>query len=232
MKAFNIILFMAALTLGATHLTAAQDWPKLEFYKAENDALDVPGPDENRIVFMGDSIFEYWKKLVPEYFEENPYLDRGISGQTTPQMLIRFRQDVIALQPQVVVILAGTNDIAGNTGPSTPEMVLDNIQSMIELAQVNEIEVVLCSILPAFAYPWKPGVEPAEIIVDLNHRLKELAEKTDAVYCDFFPEMSDARNGLLKELSEDGVHPNRKGYEVMAPIVDRAIVKAIKKRGD
>jgi len=157
------------------------------------------------------------------------YINRGISGQTTPQMLIRFRPDVVNLKPKVVVILAGTNDIAGNTGPSTLEMIEDNIASMVEIAKANNIKVVLCSVLPAFEYPWKPELEPAQKIVDLNKSIKEYSIKNEIIYVDYFTPMADEHNGLKKEFSEDGVHPNINGYKIMEPLVENAIKVALTK---
>jgi lysophospholipase L1-like esterase len=160
-------------------------------------------------------------------FPGKPYIARGISGQTTPQMLVRFRQDVIALRPDVVVILAGTNDIAGNTGPSTLGMIEDNIASMAELAQANGIRVVLASVLPAFDYPWRPGLEPAPKIVALNAWMREWAARHGAVYLDYHGAMRDERDGLRAELTYDGVHPNEAGYRAMAPLAERAIADAL-----
>jgi lysophospholipase L1-like esterase len=164
----------------------------------------------------------------PEFFKDRPYINRGISGQTTPQMLLRFRQDVIDLQPKAVVILAGTNDIAGNTGPSTLEMIEDNLASMAQLAKANGIKVILCSVLPAFDYPWRPGMEPNVKIPELNKWIKAYAEKNKFIYVDYFSAMADDRNGLPSDLSKDGVHPNKKGYEIMQPMVEKAIAKALK----
>jgi lysophospholipase L1-like esterase len=163
-------------------------------------------------------------------FPNKPYVGRGISGQTTPQMLVRFRQDVIALQPAVVVILAGTNDIAGNTGPSTQAMIQDNLISMTELARANGIAVVLSSLLPAYDYRWRPGREPAGKIVALNAWMKEYASSHDVVYLDYHSAMADERQGLRAELSQDGVHPNEAGYRVMAPLAERAIADALRRR--
>ena len=143
-------------------------------------------------------------------------------------MLLRFRQDVIDLQPKAVVILAGTNDIAGNTGPSTLEMIEDNLASMAQLAKANGIKVILCSVLPAFDYPWRPGMEPNVKIPELNKWIKAYAEKNKFIYVDYFSAMADDRNGLPSDLSKDGVHPNKKGYEIMQPIVEKAIAKALK----
>ena len=162
-----------------------------------------------------------------EFFEGKPYINRGISGQTTPQMLLRFRQDVIDLNPKVVVILAGTNDIAGNTGPSTPKMILDNIKSMAELARANGIKVIISSVLPAFDYPWKPGLNPNEKIPALNKLLKEYTEANGHIYLDYYTAMADDRNGLPKKYADDEVHPTAAGYAVMEPLVEAAINKAL-----
>lgn len=206
------------------------DWADLARYRDANAALSPPTKDEARVVFMGNSITESWAKLFPVQFAGKPYIGRGISGQTTPQMLVRFRQDVLALKPQVVVILAGTNDIAGNTGSSTLEMIQDNIASMAELAKANGIAVVLCSVLPVFDYPWKPGLEPAPKIVKLNSWLRQYAKSTGAEYVDFHTPMADARQGMRAELAPDGVHPNEAGYRLMAPLVEQGITAAFKKR--
>lgn len=208
-------------------ITNAQDWANLEHFRAANEKIAPPNENENRVVFMGNSITIGWLHSMPEYFENKPYINRGIGGQTTPQMLVRFRQDVIALQPKVVVILAGTNDIAGNTGPSTLEMIADNIKSMAELAKGNDIKVVLSSTLPAYDYPWKPGLEPANKIISLNKMLKDYASTNGHIYLDYFSSMADERNGLPKKYAEDEVHPTRLGYEVMAPLAEMAIAKAL-----
>jgi lysophospholipase L1-like esterase len=206
------------------------DWPNLKRFSDANTKLGLPAANENRVVFMGNSITEGWSNKNPEFFEGKPYVNRGISGQTTPQMLVRFRADVINLKPKVVVILAGTNDIAGNTGPSTLEMIEDNIASMAELAWANKIKVVLCSILPAYDYPWKPGLKPYEKILVVNEWIKNYAEKKGFVYLDYYSAMVDARPGLKAEYGSDGVHPNKLGYEVMDPMVEKAIAKALKSK--
>lgn len=204
------------------------DWADLSRYKEDNLKIGLPAPDENRVVFMGNSITQGWLDADPDFFKGKPYINRGISGQTTPQMLVRFRPDVVNLKPKVVVILAGTNDIAGNTGPSTLEMIEDNIASMVEIAKANNIKVVLCTVLPAYNFPWKPGLKPAQKIVDLNKWIKEYADKNKIVYVDYFTPMADQRNGLKKEYSEDGVHPNLAGYKVMEPLVELAIEEALR----
>lgn len=203
------------------------DWPNLQRYAKANEELGPPKSGEQRVVFMGNSITQAWAPLFAQQFPGKPYVGRGISGQTTPQMLVRFRQDVIALKPAVVVILAGTNDIAGNTGPSTLEMIEDNLAGMAEIAQANGIRVVMCSVLPVFDYPWKPGLEPAPKIVALNTWIRNYAKSHRAQYADFHTAMADTRMGLPKELAADGVHPNEAGYKMMVPIVEQAIAAAL-----
>jgi lysophospholipase L1-like esterase len=203
------------------------DWPGLGRYHEANLKLTAPASTENRVVFMGDSITDAWGNHFDKYFAGKPYIGRGISGQTTPQMLVRFRQDVIALAPKVVVILAGTNDIAGNTGPETPEMIEDNFASMVDLAKANGIRVVLCSILPVFDYPWKRGLEPAQKIIDLNKWLKDYAARSGSVYVDYFAAMVDERQGCKAELCIDGVHPTEAGYTLMVPLVEKGIAEAL-----
>jgi lysophospholipase L1-like esterase len=204
-----------------------QDWPYLKKYEKENANLPVLESGENRIVFMGDSITEFWTALCPEFFVGKPYVNRGISGQTTPQMLIRFRADVIALKPTMVVLLAGANDIAGNTGPSTLEMILDNIISMTELAKANQIKIILCSLLPAYDFPWKTGSFPAEKILTFNAMLKKYADANAILFLDYYAAMVDERKGLKAAYADDGVHPNKTGYEVMEPIIEKGINKIL-----
>ena len=208
---------------------SAQDWAKLNEFKKENTKLSEPAENENRVVFMGNSITIGWLKARPDFFKRKSYINRGISGQTTPQMLLRFRQDVITLQPQVVVILAGTNDIAGNTGPSTLEMIADNIKSMAELAHAHGIKVILSSTLPVYDYPWKPGLKPAEKIITLNKMIKSYSDNKGYIYLDYFSAMVDERNGLPKKYASDGVHPTKEGYIVMEPLAEIAIAKALSK---
>lgn len=205
-----------------------QDWAYLKKYKKENAALEVLDSGQKRIVFMGDSITEFWSVLCPEFFIGKPYINRGISGQTSPQMLIRFRADVIALKPTIVVLFAGANDIAGNTGPSTPEMTMNNIISMSELAKANNIKVILCSVLPAFDFPWRPGLSPAEKIVTLNTMIKKYADANGITYVDYYSVMVNDQKGLNVAYSGDGVHPNKTGYEMMAPLVEKAIQSMLK----
>ena len=227
MKKFKPVFLILLLTVLFADYSFAQDWPGLNRYKDDNAKVGLPASGENRVVFMGNSITEGWSITSPLFFKGKPYINRGISGQTTPQMLVRFRADVIKLKPAVVVILGGTNDIAGNTGPSTIEMIKDNIISMAQLAKANGIKVILCSVLPVYDYPWKPGLEPAEKIITLNKTIKSYAENNGMIYLDFFSAMVDARKGMKAEYSKDGVHPNEAGYKVMEPLAEKAIATAL-----
>ena len=212
------------------------DWPFLAKYRDADKELPPPASGEVRVVFMGDSITEGWGMKATattpgrgEFFPGKPYVNRGISGQTTPQMLVRFRQDVIALKPKVVVLLAGTNDIAENTGKETLEEIGNNIASMSDLARANGIRVVLCSVLPASEFHWHKGLEPAPKIKALNAWIKDYAAKNGLVYVDYYTSMANEEGGLKAELSPDGVHPNKAGYEIMAPLAEAGIAEALKK---
>lgn len=224
-KPLIIGLFISLFNLNSA---VAQDWANLKMFQEANTKIGAPSEGENRVVFMGNSITIGWLNSRPEFFEGKPYINRGISGQTTPQMLVRFRQDVIDLAPKAVVILAGTNDIAGNTGPSTIKMIMDNIKGMAEMAHANDIKVILSSTLPAYDYPWRPGLEPANKIIELNKMIKEYSEAKGHIYLDYFSKMADERNGLPKKYAKDEVHPTVEGYKVMEPLVEAAIEKALK----
>jgi len=204
------------------------DFGGLERFKEANAMLTAPTPGEDRVVFMGDSITAGWK--LDQSFPGKPYINRGIGGQTTPQMVVRFRQDVIDLKPKAVVILAGINDIAGNTGPMTLEQTEGNIASMAELASANGIRVVLCSVLPAFDFPWAPGLTPALKVVAVNAWMKQYAAEKHYVYVDYYSAMVDGRGGLPATLSADGVHPLPAGYAIMTPLAEAGIEKALKSR--
>ncbi len=200
------------------------DWANLQRFTDDNKNVNPPARGEKRVVFMGNSITEGWIRSRPEFFEGKPWINRGISGQTTPQMLARFRQDVIDLEPEVVVILAGTNDIAGNTGPLSLEDTFGYLVSMTELARANGIRVILSSVLPAYDYPWSPGLEPNRKIPELNEMIREYTANHEGVmYLDYFSAMADKRNGLKAGLGSDGVHPNADGYAIMEPMVEQAI---------
>lgn len=204
------------------------DWANIKRYDEANKNLKASG--DKRVVFMGNSITDSWIGADSAFFVSHNYIDRGISGQTTPQMLVRFRQDVIDLKPAAVVILAGINDIAQNTGPMTLEQTFGNIASMAEVAKANNIRVVISSVLPAFDFPWRPGLAPADKVVKLNAMLKDFAGKNGMVYLDYFSAMADERKGLPKSLSEDGIHPNLAGYKIMEPMAVQAIAEALKRK--
>lgn len=207
-----------------------QDWANLSRYREENEKLGEPERGEKRVVFMGNSITAGWIQLRPEFFEGKPYINRGIGGQTTPQMLIRFNQDVIDLKPQVVVLLAGINDIAQNTGPTTLEAIMDNLSGMALLAKSHGIKVILCSVLPAYDFPWRPGLEPAGKVMALNRMIRDFAEKNDFYYLDYYSALVDSRNGMQKKYARDEVHPTVEGYQVMEPMVERAIGDVLKSK--
>jgi lysophospholipase L1-like esterase len=205
------------------------DFGQLARYRDANSSLKAPAPGENRVVFFGDSITDIWK--LEDYFAGKPYINRGIGGQTTPQMLVRFRQDVIDLHPQVVVILAGTNDIAGNTGPMSLGDIEANYSSLAELARAHNIRVVFSSILPVHNYTPKAqeffAQRPPEKILELNRWLKDYCAAKTLAYLDYFNSMVDEKGLLKRDLAEDGLHPNPAGYKIMAPLADQAITKAL-----
>src|SRR5215510_99689 len=207
-----------------------QDWPQLSRYKDANAKVPMSEKNENRVVFMGDSITDGWK--LSEYFPGKPYINRGISGQTTPQMLIRFRPDVISLKPRAVLILAGTNDIAGNTGPMTLDMIESNYASMAELAKANGIKIIFASVLPIHDYGNTKVSErrPPEQILKLNEWLKGYCKAKWHIYLDYFGKMVDDKGMLKAELANDGLHPNAEGYKIMAPLAETAIRQALSKK--
>lgn len=205
------------------------DWQNLTRYRQANAEVATKST-RPRVVFMGNSITDGWINADAAFFAGGNYIDRGISGQTTPQMLLRFRADVIDLKPNVVVILAGINDIAGNTGPMTLEETFGNIVSMAQLARASKIKVVISSVLPAFDFPWKPGMQPADKVIKLNAMLAAYASKSNFVYLDYFNAMKDERNGLSANLSQDGIHPNLSGYKIMEPLAEKAIDEAMKRK--
>ncbi len=204
-----------------------KDWANLRKYSAANKKLPPSKKGETRIVFMGDSITEFWESIDKTFFQDKPYINRGIRGQTTPQVLVRFRPDVIALKPSLVVILTGINDIAQNTGPMEPEETLGNIVSMTELARTNNINVVLCSILPAYDFNWRPGLQPAQKIIKLNSMIKQYCRKNKITYVDYYSSLVDKRKGLDKKFTGDGVHPVLSGYKVMGSLVERGIKREL-----
>lgn len=230
----GLFLFFLAPSLKAQNdsmkneLNETNDWPNLRRYRSENAQLK---PEKDRVVFMGNSITDIWLTVSPQFFKTHPsYIDRGISGQTTPQMLIRFRQDVIDLKPKVVIILAGINDIAGNTGPSSLAMIENNLASMAQLAKANGIKVILSSVLPANTIPWRHGIEPAEKIIDLNKWIKDFAKKNNFIYLNYYSALVDEKKGLPAKYSKDGVHPTAAGFAVMEPLAVKAVSQALKEK--
>ena len=204
------------------------DFGELARYRNADAALGPPAADENRVVFLGDSITDYWK--LADYFPGKPYLNRGIDGQSTPQMLVRFRQDVIDLHPRVLVVLAGTNDVAGVTGPTRNEDIEANYATIAELARAHHIRVVFSSLLPVYNYTEDAKesftLRPRERILALNAWLKSYCARNGLVYLDYFSALRDDKGMLRRDLSDDGLHPSRAGYKIMAPLADKAIAKA------
>jgi lysophospholipase L1-like esterase len=229
------LLIALLLPLACSQKINSQDWNEFantSRYDKANLELKLHTTAHNRVVFMGNSITEDWLKIRPEFFDNKDYINRGISGQTTPQMLLRFRQDVVDLNPKVVVILAGTNDIAGNSGYISLEAIISTIKSMAEIANANDIQVIISSILPAIDYPWKPGLDPASKIIIINKALKAFSEENNFIYLDYYAAMVDDKGGLKVPeytTANDLVHPNKKGYLVMEKLAEIAIKKALAK---
>ncbi len=203
-------------------MSYAQDFANFSKYEKQNQQVISQNIAPNS-VFMGDSITEGWYATDPEFFTKNNFVGRGIGGQVTSQMLLRFREDVIKLKPKRVIILAGTNDIAENQGPISLDKVFGNIVSMAELAKANNIKVVLCSALPAYDFPWRKNMEPASKVITLNQMIKDYAQKNHIPYADYHSVLKDEKNGLPKELAEDGIHPNKLGYEKMEAILMKTL---------
>lgn len=237
-RKFNVLLLLLFIIGNAPAQTTNQDtvknkedfsddWAALSHYAKEDETLAPPKEGERRVVFLGSSIFERWKDADPAFFNNHSYIDRGISGQIAPQLLIRFRQDVIDLQPKAVIILAGSNDIAANKGHITYERIMDNIQSMAELATLHGIKVILCKYLPIYDYPWRKGLQPANKIIALNKLIEAYATANHFTILDYFTPLVDERNGQKAELTTDGVHPNVAGYKVMEKVTEEAIQEAL-----
>jgi len=199
-------------------MLSAQDFANFGRYQKQNQEVISQNSAPNSVL-MGDSITEGWFATDPEFFTKNNFVGRGIGGQVTSQMLLRFREDVIKLKPKRVIILAGTNDIAENQGPISLDKVFGNIVSMAELAKANNIKVVLCSVLPAYDYPWKKDMQPADKVIALNKMIKDYAQKNHITYVDYHSVLRDEKNGLPKDIAEDGIHPNKSGYEKMEAIL-------------
>jgi lysophospholipase L1-like esterase len=206
------------------------DFPQLSYYRERNAQIAPPDPGEKRVVFFGDSITEGWARHWNEFFAGKPYIDRGISGQTSEQMVLRFHQDVVDLKPAVVILLAGTNDVAENTGPMTPEMTINDFRAMLEMARANNIKFAVCSILPAADFWWHRGLEPAPRIRSLNQQLKAWADSEHLIWIDYYTPMADESGGMKAALSPDGVHPNASGYAIMAPLAEEGIARALQQK--
>ena len=228
MKNVFFVYILTSLVILSNYVNA-QMMVNLNKYKEENSSLGLPKQGENRIVFMGNSITEDWKSLSPNFFLDNNYVNRGIGGETSSQMLLRFRSDVINLKPSAVVILAGINDIAENQGPISIPDIARNIFFMSQLASENNIKVILCSVLPAYDFPWRPGLNPKDKVISLNDLIQKHAQEKSFEYVDYFSSMVDERKGLIKEYGNDEVHPNLEGYRVMESIIQKSIHKVLNK---
>jgi len=204
------------------------DWANFKKYAEQNKAVPARVKGEKRVVFLGNSIFEGWLRLRPEFFAGKPYYDRGISGQTTPQMLLRFYEDVLALDPEVMVLKAGINDIAQNSGPYNPLQTLNNIKAIAQLARANGIKVILCSVLPASDFRWRPGLEPGDKVIALNNAIRDFAKTEGFYYLDLYSSVVDDKKGMKAEYANDGVHPTVEGYKVLEPLIEDAIRKVKK----
>jgi len=200
----------------------AQDWPQLSYYQKANELLKT-SEKPIKAVFFGDSITEGWPQFNPSFFDSNNFVGRGIGGQTTPQLLLRFRQDVLGLRPKKVIFLAGINDIAENTGPISIEAIMGNIKGMTEMAKANQVEMVLCAVLPANSFPWRPSIIPTRKVIKLNQMIKAYAQENNLIYIDYYNHMVDDEQGLISTLGYDTVHPNKAGYALMEKVLLKSL---------
>ena len=200
----------------------AQDWPQLSYYQKANELLKT-SEKPIKAVFFGDSITEGWPHFNHSFFDSNNFVGRGIGGQTTPQLLLRFRQDVLGLRPKKVIFLAGINDIAENTGPISIEAIMGNIKGMTEMAKANEVEMVLCAVLPANSFPWRPSIIPTRKVIKLNQMIKAYAQENNLIYIDYYTHMVDDEQGLISTLGYDTVHPNKAGYALMEEVLLKSL---------
>lgn len=214
--------FLTFASIILSTMLSAQDFANFGKYQKQNQEVKSKNTTPNSVL-MGDSITEGWFATDPDFFTKNNFVGRGIGGQVTSQMLLRFREDVIKLKPKRVIILAGTNDIAENQGPISLDKVFGNIVSMAELAKANNIKVVLCSVLPAYDFPWRKDMKPADKVIALNKMIKDYAQKNNITYVDYHNALKNEKNGLPKEIAEDGIHPNKSGYEKMEAILMKTL---------
>lgn len=229
LAAFFVLQIFTSIVLGQVKPeTDWINWSNFKKYENQNTAVKETVQGEKRVVFLGNSIFEGWSVARPEFFQGKPYFNRGISGQVTAQMLLRFQEDVVALQPDVLVVKAGINDIAENAGPYDQLKTVNNIKSIVQLAQANKIKVVLCSVLPANRFIWRTALSPADKVIELNNALKILAKTQGVYYLDLYTSLVDGQKGMKSEYANDGVHPTVEGYKVLEPLVEEAI-KSVKK---
>jgi lysophospholipase L1-like esterase len=217
MKIRQLIIFLML-----SNSLLAQDWPQLSYYQEANKLLKT-SEKPIEAVFFGDSITEGWPQFNPSFFDLNNFVGRGIGGQTTPQLLLRFRQDVLGLRPKKVIFLAGINDIAENTGPISIEAIMGNIKGMTEMAKANEVEMVLCAVLPANSFPWRPSIIPTRKVIKLNQMIKAYAHENNLIYIDYYTHMVDDEQGLISTLGYDTVHPNKAGYALMEKVLLKSL---------
>ena len=217
MKIRQLIIFLML-----SNSLLAQDWPQLSYYQKANELLKT-SEKPIEAVFFGDSITEGRPHFNPSFFDSNNFVGRGIGGQTTPQLLLRFRQDVLGLRPKKVIFLAGINDIAENTGPISIEAIMGNIKGMTEMAKANEVEMVLCAVLPANSFPWRPSIIPTRKVIKLNQMIKAYAQENNLIYIDYYTHMVDDEQGLISTLGYDTVHPNKAGYALMEEVLLKSL---------
>ncbi|WP_101690174.1 GDSL-type esterase/lipase family protein [Dysgonomonas massiliensis] len=230
MKKIIVILIFASCILNISAQNSLSELPNFERYKIPNEEILSMPAQHNRVVFIGNSITDAWPEVRPDFFKDNNYVGRGIGGQTSPQLLLRFRKDVIELKPQIVVINIGTNDIAENTGKYNPQYTLDNIMSMTDIALANGVKVILSSVLPVGEYPWRKDIKNASQIVDsLNAAIRNYAVMNDIPYADYNANMRDSNGALIEDLGHDGVHPVEKGYKVMETVIQPIIKSLLRK---
>ena len=235
MKKCNVFVYFLMLNIILSSAIAQNkideswiNWTNFKKYANQNMEAKSKQKGDIRVVFLGNSIFEGWSSARPDFFNNKPYYNRGISGQVTAQMLLRFQEDVVNLDPDVLVLKAGINDIAENAGPYDQQKTLNNIKSIVQLAKANKIKIVLCSVLPANRFVWRPALTPADKVIDLNAALQAYAKQANVLYLDLYAAVVDDKKGMKAAYAKDGVHPTVEGYKVLEPLVEEAI-KRVKK---